>query len=197
MRLLMCHPSTGTRTLQPMTMSETHGDGRSMGKTIFATIIGVLIAGVVVISGIGARMLSSALPSQSAPAFVGIGPAHFIRASFGCRTEQELERLIEIAGSGDQAAFKTFTFGTAFSGRCVLFSPGDDVFLEGYGSRYWASRVRRPGEIASYFAPESTLASGRARAPIQQQAVQIVPLPKPRPITATTLPAGAKIQPGS
>ena len=68
----------------------------------------------------------------------------------GCTEVDQLNQLASIVGSGDKEASSKALKSAFLSGKCILFSKGDQVFLE---DATWTAlvKLRKKGETQGYW----------------------------------------------
>ena len=88
--------------------------------------------------------------TQSAPARE-VGWHRIVVIKLACRSRETTERMEQIRGSGDKAAFTSAASAAISSGRCVVLNVGDEVNTVEVAM--WAGMInlRKRGETDSYW----------------------------------------------
>jgi hypothetical protein len=88
---------------------------------------------------------------------ISVARAQEARVKLGyaaCRTEVDFEKFNDLRRSGDDEAFKTYLLGSVMAGTCILLTVGDRVYKEGVGHGDSIIKIRRKGQVESYFTYE-------------------------------------------
>jgi hypothetical protein len=77
-------------------------------------------------------------------------------AYFGCKKQDDFDRIARFARDDDELAYKTALFAGLWDDVCTLFEEGEVVFQSEHGS-FLSGRVkvRRKGETAEYWTHEN------------------------------------------
>ena len=75
------------------------------------------------------------------------------KVAIGCLEEDRFRQLMGL----DEAAFQKAVVRFVMSGECTVFEEGEDVYLAELAGLSSVVRIRRVGEIDSYWASRSTL----------------------------------------
>lgn len=80
-----------------------------------------------------------------------------VRKDFGCITKDQYDRLLRFGLQGDKEAFVTAGTDAIAAGRCILFNPGDTVYLDVGEMFSGMVKVRPQGSSTSYWTAIETV----------------------------------------
>lgn len=70
---------------------------------------------------------------------------------FGCIDENKFKKIVTYVSQGDREAFKQSLGTEILSGKCTMFSKGEEVFLVDVAMLSGMVKIRRKGDTTEYW----------------------------------------------